>query len=233
MQSPSELFDQKMASGYDERNAVWAPEAEALHSLMRVVLAPLPAQARILCVGVGTGADILALAPTFPDWRFTAVEPAPAMLDVCRARLKANGLSARCDFHAGFLDTLAPCEPFDGATCLLVSQFILQPQERSQFFGQIARRLRPQGILVHADLAFDLASPAFEKLFPVWVRKMTGGQASPEIARNMRAAYSSHVAVLPPGEVESIVAAGGFETPVPFFRNLLIQAWFSQCALSS
>lgn len=231
MQSQSSfVFDQKMASGYDARNAVWAPEAEALYSLMRVVLAPLPAESRILCVGVGTGADILALAPAFPDWHFTAVEPSSAMLDVCRARVEASGLSARCDFHEGFLDTLPDCEPFDGATCLLVSQFILQPQARSQFFNQIARRLRPQGTLIHADLAFDLASPTFEKLFEVWVRKMTGGNASPEAARNMRAAYGNHVAVLPPGEVEAIVAAGGFEAPVPFFRNLLIQAWFSHRA---
>ena len=220
-----------MASGYDERNAVWAPEAEALYSLMRVVLAPLPAQARILCVGVGTGADILALAPAFPGWHFTAVEPSPAMLDVCRARVEANELSARCDFHQGFLETLPAREPFDGATCLLVSQFILQSEARSQFFHQIARRLRPQGVLVHSDLAFDLASPLFEPLFEVWVRKMTGGNASPEAARNMRDAYDNHVAVLTPDEVESIVAAGGFEAPVPFFRNLLIQAWFSHRAL--
>lgn len=169
----------------------------------------------------------LALAPAFPGWHFTAVEPSSAMLAVCRARVEANGVGARCSFYEGFIDTLPVSEPFDGATCLLVSQFILHPEARSRFFGHIARRLRPRGMLIHSDISFDLASPNFEKLFEVWIRKMTNGAASPEAAQNMRAAYGRDVAVLPPGEVESIVAAGGFETPVPFFRNLLIQAWFA------
>lgn len=52
------VFDQKMADAYDERNAVWARESEALYSLMRVVFAGLPADARMLCVGAGTGSEI-------------------------------------------------------------------------------------------------------------------------------------------------------------------------------
>ena len=85
---------------------------------------------------------------------------------------------ARCDFHESFIDTLPARELFDAATCLLVSQFILQAEARSEFFNQMARRLRPQGILIHAEIAFDTASPVFEKLFEVWVREMTGGAAT-------------------------------------------------------
>jgi tRNA (cmo5U34)-methyltransferase len=124
------VFDQRMASAYDERNAVWAAESEALCSLMRVVFAGLPANARILCVGAGTGSEILALVPAFPDWHFTAVEPSAPMLGVCRSRLEASGLSARCSIHEGFIDTLPAGEPFDAATCLLVSQFILRAEAR-------------------------------------------------------------------------------------------------------
>jgi tRNA (cmo5U34)-methyltransferase len=61
--------------------------------------------------------------------------------------------------------------------------------------------LRPRALLVHADLAFDLASPAFEKLFEVWIRKMTNGAALPDAARNTRAVYGRDVAVLPPAEI--------------------------------
>lgn len=153
------------------------------------------------------------------------------MLDICRARLNASGLAARCTFYEGYLDTLPQNKPFDGATCLVVSHFISQLEARSQFFGQIARRLRPQGILINSDLAFDMSSPIFEKPFAKWIRKMATPEMPEEYRQKMRGAYGRDVAVLPPGEVESLIAAGGFEAPVPFFQNLLIRAWFAYRAL--
>jgi tRNA (cmo5U34)-methyltransferase len=34
--------------------------------------------------------------------------------------------------------------------------------------------------------------------------------------------------VLPPSEVGSIVAAGGFDLPVQFFQTLLMHAWYAK-----
>ncbi|WP_232288441.1 class I SAM-dependent methyltransferase [Anaeromyxobacter sp. K] len=59
---------------------------DALHLVTRLALGELPAQARILCVGAGTGAELLSLAAAFPGWRFTAVDPSEPMLRRCRAR---------------------------------------------------------------------------------------------------------------------------------------------------
>ena len=95
----------------------------------------------MLCVGAGTGAELSYLAERFPGWRFTAVEPSAPMLEVCRRRAEAQGIEGRCIFHEGYLESLPPSEPFDAATSLLVSQFILDPEERSGFFRAIAGRL--------------------------------------------------------------------------------------------
>jgi hypothetical protein len=65
---------------------------------------------------------------------FTAVEPSGPMLDVCRPPAEAEGIASRCDFHEGYLDSLPAGERYDAATCFLVSQFILDEQERSGFF---------------------------------------------------------------------------------------------------
>jgi len=44
----------------------------------------------------------------------------------------------------------------------------------------------------------------------------------------MRHIYGRDVAVLPLPEVASIIAAGGFESPVLFFQSLLIHAWYAR-----
>ncbi len=221
------LFDRKSATSYDKQNARWESEREALFALMRLVFAELPPDARILCVGAGTGTELIALAQAFPQWRFTAVEPASAMLEICHRKAEESGIASRCVFHEGYLDSLPVSEPFDGATCLLVSQFIKQAEERSQFFGQIAQCLRPGGILVSSDLVLGVSPSVYRGLVEVWLR-MRGSGGSEEDIERMRAVWNQHITALTPPEVEAIIAAGGFDTPVLFFQALFIHAWFSK-----
>ena len=77
------LFDRQAAS-YDTQWEKTAPILNCLHLLLESMFAELPGDARILCVGVGTGAELARLAQANPRWRFTAVEPSGAMLDICR-----------------------------------------------------------------------------------------------------------------------------------------------------
>ncbi len=161
-----------MASGYDSKVARMAPIYDGLYFLLESVLGELPQDARILCVGVGTGTELIHLAGAFPGWRFTALEPSGAMLDVCRKRVDEAGLSSRCSFHEGYLETLPPQSMHDAATCFLVSQFILDAQARSDFFRQISNRLVPGGILVNSDLSADTEAKDYDALLAVWQKVM-------------------------------------------------------------
>jgi tRNA (cmo5U34)-methyltransferase len=49
-----------------------------------------------------------------------------------------------------------------------------------------------------------------------------------EEIEKFRASYGRDVAVLPPLEVESIIASSGFDTPVLFLQTLLIHAWYAR-----
>ena len=227
-QQPPVLFDQQVATSYDEKTALWAAGRDALFSLIRLFFAELPANARILCVGVGTGTEMVALAQAFPQWRFAAVEPASAMLDVCRRKAEESGITSRCTFHEGYLESLPASDPFDAATCLLVSQFLKQAEERSHFFGQIAQRLRPSGVLINSDLVLGTSPPVHQSLFEVWLRMLGGSDWSEEDIEKVRAAWRLRIAALTPPEIEAIIAAGGFDTPVLFFQTLFIHAWFSK-----
>lgn len=227
-QQPAIVFDQKAASAYDKRWAKLAPIRDSLDLCIRAILSELPVDARILCVGVGTGSELIALAQAFPQWQFTAVEPAIAMLNVCRQKVEESGITARCTFHEGYLDSLPASKDFDAATCLVVSHFFMDKEERRNFFNQIALRLCPQGYLISSDITYDMSTSAYQSLLNVWLRMMKSAELPEEDIEKMRAAYGRDVAVLPPQELESIITSAGFDPPVLFFQNLLIHAWYSR-----
>ena len=223
------IFDQQAAT-YDQQWAKLAQVRDALNLLTAAVLADLPNNARILCVGAGTGAEMLYLGQQFPQWQFTAVEPSAPMLEVCRRRTKEAGIESRCEFHCGYLDSLPTSASFDAATSILVSQFILDKAMRSNFFQTIATRLKPGGQLVSADLASDTSSDAYQGLLEVWLRMMTAAEVTEEMRERMRATYGRDVAVLPPKEIASIITIGGFKDPVLFHQAGLIHGWYASRA---
>jgi len=227
-QESSVVFDQERASCYDKQVAKLSPMRDALHFVIRMVLSELPADARILCIGAGTGSELIDLAQAFPQWQFTAVEPAAPMLDICRQRAEAAGIASRCTFHQAYLDSLPESDSFDAATCILVSQFFMQAEQRCHFFREIAARLRPDGYLVSSDLASDMMASTYQSLFDVWGRTMTYSEMPAEEVEKRLASLGKKVAVLPPQEIESMIALSGFDTPVLFFQTLLIHAWYAK-----
>lgn len=220
------VFD-RQAAGYAAQQQKIAPVHEGLYFQLQWLLADLPQTARILCVGLGAGAELAYLAHRFPHWRFTAVEPSGAMLDVCQQRAEQEGFIARCTFHQGYVESLPDIVRHDAATCFMVSQFILDPSLRSQFFADIAARLTPTGILVSADLCSDLASTEYQVLLKAWVSMLHGAKAAPEAIVRTHAAWQKDVAILPPEAVKALIRRGGFDSPVQFYQAGLVHAWFA------
>jgi tRNA (cmo5U34)-methyltransferase len=221
----STYFGRAHAPFYDDRAAKFTSVREPLNFLVRLFLADLPSESRILCVGAGTGAELLDLATAFPGWRFTAVEPSPAMLEICYRKIDEAGIASRCHFHEGYLNSLPRTEPFNAATSILVSQFLTDPNQRRDFFHQIAKRLRPGGHLINADLASSLNSSAFDNLFEIWLR---AHGHTPQAERPSQIGWGKDVAVSRPEEIESIIAGAGFERPILFYQALFIYAWHAR-----
>lgn len=218
------LFD-KQAAHYDSQWANTAPIRDCLYMLLESMFYELPEDANILCVGAGTGAELQFLAKQHPGWRFTAVEPSAPMLEICQQHAEEQGFASRCHFHQGYLASLVTTEPFDAATCFLVSQFILERDERVRFFNEISDRLKPGGLLASADLASDTVSPEYDVLLKAWMNMMSAGGISAENQARMRHAYQHDVGVMPADRIAGLIKDGGFERPVLFYQAGLIHAW--------
>lgn len=222
------FFDREMAESYDRRNAALAPISDGLHHLSRMVLAELSPRARILCVGVGTGADILGLAAARPDWSFVGVDPSEAMLGVARRRLGEAGILDRCRLVPGYVEDV-PDEGFDAVAALFVAHFVRR-EARPAFYRGIRDRLRPGGIFVSAEISARLDGPAFPAMLEDWKRVQAMMGASNEALASLDNTLRTTLAVLSPEETEALWRDAGFPLPVRFFQAFMIQGWHARRA---
>lgn len=219
----AQAFDATHAEAYDRNLEHILPIKDTLHLLMRWQLAGLPAAARLLVAGAGTGAEVRFLAPLFPAWRFTLVDPSASMLGVARRHAAAAGFAERCEFHVGLVSSLA-ADGFDAATSVLVSHFLTDTAQRQAYFADIAQRLKPGGLLFNADLAADLDVASFEPLMDLWL-PLAG---MPDERRGaFRAAFGRGVAAHGPAEVGAIIERAGFSAPVQCMQAALIRGWMA------
>jgi tRNA (cmo5U34)-methyltransferase len=227
-EGPARFFGEAQAASYDANFARLAPLKDALHLCMLAVMRDLRPDARVLCVGAGTGAELLYLARAFPGWSFVLVEPSGPMLQRCREHAAEAGLEPRCRFHEGYLGSLPPTDGFDAATAILVSQFLLEREARRGFFSMIAERLRPRGLLVSADLAGRISSLPSDGVADAWMALMRYNGLTEEALAGYQSSMESFVAVQQPEAVEAIIASAGFDAPVRFCQTLLIHAWYAR-----
>lgn len=224
----AELFNRELADAYDRRNSALAPVSDGLHFLLRLVLADLPADARILCVGVGTGAEILSLAKANPGWSFVGVDPSEDMLAVGRHRLEQAGVLDRCRLVHGYVDD-APRDGFDAVVSLLVAHFIKR-EDRLAFYSAIHDRLKPGGYFASAEISGDLDAPDFPDVLEDWKRIQVLMGATPESLAKLADTLRNALSVLSSAETEALWRAAGFPQPVPFFQAFMIRGWHAQRA---
>lgn len=225
MSAPHDHFTDTVARSYDERNRALAPIGEHMHFLMALLLGKLPADAEVLCVGVGTGAEVLALAAVFPGWRFVGVDPSAAMLEVCRERLDAAGVRDRCTLRHGYVHDTPNETRFDAVLSVLVGHFVPR-SERLDYYRALVQRLRPGGALVDIEISDDLDAPEFPTMFEGWAQVQLRMGATPASLAELPARMRDVLAILPHAEVESMLREAGIAMPVRVLQSLMIAGWY-------
>jgi len=196
------------------------PGLADLHRMTAILLGErAPAAADILVVGAGGGLELKAIAQARPDWRFTGVDPSPAMLDIAR---QTTALYAdRIELLASTVDQV-PISPFDGATCLLTLHF-LNRSERLHTLREIRRRLKPGSALViahHNSLGDDPER---------WLaRSATFANHTDSDAQKSAASakvMADRLPLLSPDEEEALLREAGFVEPALFYAAFSFRGW--------
>ena len=220
---PSNFFTQQMAEGYDKRNSGLRPISDCLHFLMHLALNRVPEQARILCVGVGTGAEVLSLAQLRPGWQFVGVDPSTEMLEVAKARLADAGVIGRCKLVHGYVDDVAEDE-FDAVLSLLVAHFI-ERKARPAFYRAIYDRLKHGAAFVSAEISADFDAPEFPSMLEDWKQVQRQMGATEESLAKLETMLREVLGVVSPQDTSALWEEAGLSLPIPFFQAFMIHGW--------
>jgi tRNA (cmo5U34)-methyltransferase len=225
MQHTSSPFANPSAiSTYVEQTPLRVPGLADLHRMAMLLLAEhAPGTAHILIVGAGGGMETRSLAEAQPDWRFTGVDPSPAMIDLARRTLAP--FADRVELLEGTIDQ-TPLDLFDGATCILTLHHIEQ-DERLRTLREIRRRLRPGASLVIAG--HSAPGPDPER----WMTRSVafGDRAGIDWAKSSATARMliERLPLLTPAEEEDLLREAGYSEVALFYAAFSFRGWVATC----
>ncbi|MFG6081563.1 class I SAM-dependent methyltransferase [Paracoccus litorisediminis] len=221
----SPFADPAKISSYAENARRNVPGLADLHCMVTLLLAErVPQAAHLLVVGAGGGIETAAMALSQPSWRFTGVDPSPAMLDL--ARQETQTYADRINLIEGRVNDL-PQDRYDGATCLLTFHHLAR-DERLHVLREIHSRLNHGGPLVvveHTAIGQDPArwmclSAAFrDREGPDWEKAFEAG-----------AAMTRHLSLMTPAETEALLRDAGFGEMELFYAALSFRGWIARAS---
>ncbi|WP_257165194.1 class I SAM-dependent methyltransferase [Bradyrhizobium sp. SRS-191] len=178
-----------------------------------------PPDAHILIVGAGGGMETIALAEAQPGWRFTGVDPSPAMLDLAQRTLAP--VAERIELLEGTIDR-APAGPFDGATCILTLHHI-DRNERLRTLAETRRRLRSGARLVVVEHSAPDPDPKR------WMTRSVafGDRAGVDWTKSAATAdlMTDRLPLLSPAEQEDVLREAGFLDVGLFYAAFTFRGW--------
>jgi tRNA (cmo5U34)-methyltransferase len=207
-------------ASYREDTPQKVPGLADLHRMAMLLLAEQAVgSAHILVVGAGGGLETKALAEAQPAWRFTGVDPSPAMLDLARKTLAP--VIDRVELLDGTIDQ-APAGPFDGATCILTLHHV-DRDNRLRTLREIRQRLKPGAKLVVAEHTAVGPDPAR------WMARSVAFGSRSGFDRDGAAATATvmmeRLSLLSPLQAEDMVREAGFLDVGLFYAAFSFRGW--------
>lgn len=218
-----EMFNNpEQAATYADGPAKFVPGFADVHRMATVLLGErVSEQATVLVHGAGGGLELDAFARANPGWTFLGVDPAEAMIEQAKARLKYA--EARVRFHCGLIDD-APLGPFDAATSLLTLHF-LEQDERQRTVREIVHRLKPGAPFIAVHCSFPQSGSERDAWLGRYQAFAVASGADPDMAATARKSVSESIALLDPEQDEEVLRRAGLQNVALFYSAFTWRGW--------
>lgn len=215
-------FDAR-AHEYQIQSRIALAGYDACHELTACMLAAAiggGGSAHVLVAGAGGGArEVLIAGSLEPGWRFTAVDPSEAMMEIAVAAIEAAGLADRTEMRLGTVEDLPDRPAFDAATLIGVLHHIPGEPAKLALLRALAARMKPGAPLILAGNRMAYASRPV--LLKAWGERWRMNGASPaEVEAKLGKILQGADPPASETEVARLLAEAGFGAPEWFFSSL-------------
>jgi tRNA (cmo5U34)-methyltransferase len=218
-------YDARHAAAYDRKIRQLIPGYDTLHALSAYLLKDcLPADARILVAGSGSGEELTRLAALGPTWQLNGVEPSADMHALAQAKCAEAGLGKRVTLIDGKPGEVEIGDHYDAACALLVMHFLPDDGSKAAFLQALGRAVKPGGALLLADLSGERGSLAFEQLFAAWRRQQDATRDRPEQVALDFNHLARNVFPVSAARRDALLAEAGFQPVTHYWQSFALQA---------
>ncbi|RUS97597.1 methyltransferase [Dulcicalothrix desertica PCC 7102] len=220
------------AEQYHETAAHLVPGYASLYEIAGCYLSlNIPDNANILIVGAGGGMEIKTLAKFSPTWQMTGVDPSSKMLEAAKFWVEHANVTNQVKLIEGLISDVSNETLFDAVTCILVMHF-LDEAKKIQLLQDIYTKLKPNGILVLADMSISKNTEEFDIFINLYCQHAKfKGESEEKLQQLLDALNTSTFPISGEKEAELITKAG-FTKPIMFFSSLWFKAWFASKVVS-
>ncbi|WP_203248530.1 class I SAM-dependent methyltransferase [Sporosarcina beigongshangi] len=219
-------FDKEMAAEYDKGVRRTLPTYDSMFKLVQTYIrANTAQQANVLIIGAGGGTELATLGPANPDWTFTAVDPAPPMLDFARMKAQDLEITERVKFIEGTVDDVEDGILFGAATCMLVLHFIAEMDEKLKLLKKIRLHLAPGAPFVMATMYGNPNDPAFDELFALWKAYWLDATKLTEAEVDDMEKVVRTLSFISEEDIVGLLREAGFGSIAKFFTTNMFGGW--------
>ncbi len=224
-------FNQEIATEYDKGVRRTLPTYDPMLRLSQTFLrSALKEKAEVLVVGCGGGNELKAFGVPNPEWRFTAVDPAKAMLEAAKAKAEQSGIEERIEWINGTVMDVPTNKSFNGATCILVLHFVPEIEDKRALLMKIRSHLNPGAPFVLVSKFGDPNDPEFKELVTLWKNYWmdTTNLQETQVDEVMKGTLTE--SSISEAEIRKLLKDSGFYRIANFFRTNHFGGWICYAA---
>lgn len=226
--NPAEHFGEDLSLVYDERIREIIPGYEAMHEIAQYLLEEnTKDKATILVAGVGTGHEAIAYAKSRPDWNIVGFDPSAKMLAAAREKIESLNIQDNIEFIHGSIEDVSPEILLDGATSILVMQFLPDNGTKQHYLNEISKRLEHCARIILIDLEGDKYSSEYNMLLEAWkYHQFATREDEKQIARDFEH-VDENLHFVSEERIRELLIAAGFSDICKFYKSLLFGGYIA------